>query len=119
MVTVPDDLDRKDTRIVVDLNQAFTRPLHRLVLFLHVVGRNLPVGFRLGQVRLVDPRATLVSKITVNIVACPAHHDQDWKSWSILQSVLSFNLLNEFPNLVIDGAEALAPLQARIHRSDL
>ena len=67
----------------------------------------------------MNPRATLVSKISMDIVAGPANHNQNGKSRTILQSVLSFNLLHEFPNLVIDGTEAFSPFEARIHRPNL
>ena len=79
MVTVPDDLNRQNTRIILNFDQSVQRPLHFLVLLVDILGSNLPVGFRLGQIRLVDPCAALIPKVSMDIIAGPADDDEDGK----------------------------------------
>ena len=115
MVTVPDDLNRQNTRIILNLDQSLKRPLHFLVLFVDILGSNLPVGFRLGQICLVDPSATLISKVSMDIIAGPADDDEDGKCWTALQPVFSFHLVDELPHLMIDRAQPLSPLQSGVY----
>ena len=84
-----------------------------------VLGRDLPVGFGLRQVRLVDPRATLITKVTVHVVSSPANDDHDRESGTVLKTVFALHFLNELPDLVVDGTKALSPLEAGVDRPDL
>ena len=112
MVTVPDDLHSHDTWVLGDLDKSIQRSLHLLVLFVNVLGSDLPVGFRLRQVRLMDPRATLIAKVSVHVISSPSDDDHDRESGTILKTVLALHFLDELPDLVVDGAEALPPFEA-------
>jgi len=79
MVTVPDDLHREHLRVIVNLHQSFQRALHLLVLLLDIVGCNLPVSFRFGEIRRMDPGASLVTEVTVDVIACPTYNNEDWE----------------------------------------
>ena len=92
MVTVPDDLHRQDTWVIVDFDQSFKRPLNFLVLLVHVVGSDLPVGFGSGQIGLMNPRATLVAKIPMHVVSGPACHSQNGESLTVLQPAISSHI---------------------------
>jgi hypothetical protein len=115
MVTVPDDLHREHQRVIVNLHQSFQRALHLLVLLLDIVGCNLPVSFRLGEVRGMDPSAPLTPEVTMNIISSPSDNDQDRECGATLKPVLPLDLLNELPNLMVNRREPLSPLQTRIN----
>ena len=119
MVTVPDDLHRHDTWVLGDLDKSIERSLNLYVLFVNVLGRDLPVGFGLRQVRLVDPCATLITKVSVHVVSSPSDDDHDRECGTVLKTVFALHFLDELPDLVVDGAKALSPLEAGVDRPDL
>ena len=119
MVTVPDNLNRQNTRIILDLHKPIQRASDLLVLLVDIVGSDLPVGVTLRQVGLVYPCAPLVSEIPVHIISGPADDNQDRKSGSIQQSILSLHLVNQLPNHVVDRTQPLPPFESGVHRADL
>jgi hypothetical protein len=114
MVTVPDDLHRQDTWVIVNLDKSFQRSLNLFVLFVNILGRDLPVGFGLRQVRLVDPRATLVAEISMHVISGPTNNNEDGKSGTALKAVLALHFLDELPYLMVDGTQAFSPFEAGV-----
>ena len=119
MVTVPDDLHGQNTWVLGDLDKSIQRSLNLFVLFVNILGRDLPVGFGLRQVRLVDPCATLIAKVSVHVVSSPANDDQNRESGTVLKTVLALHFLNELPDLVVDGTKAFSPFEAGVDRPNL
>ena len=67
----------------------------------------------------MNPCTPLVPKVPVHIVPRPSDDDHDRECCSVKKAIFSFDLLNQLPDLVVDGAEALTPFQSWVNGPDL